>query len=118
DGDGLANYFPPRAEDKANGSDRLTAYVLAAAHEAGFELPSPTRDQLLDGLTAFAEGRIERKFWSPRQDLDVRKIAAIEALSRYGRAQARMLGSVNITPNVWPTAAVIDWLNILRRVND
>ncbi|MET0681778.1 MAG: alpha-2-macroglobulin, partial [Casimicrobiaceae bacterium] len=117
DADGLANYFPPRAEDKPNGSDRLTAYLLAAAHESGFELPSSAREQMLVGLTAFAEGRIERKFWSPRQDLDVRKIAAIEALSRYGRAQARMLGSVNLTPNLWPTAAVIDWLNILRRVD-
>ena len=28
-----------------------------------------------------------------------------------------MLGSVNLTPNVWPTAALIDWLSILRRVN-
>ena len=117
DGDGLANYFPPRPEDSANGSDRLTAYLLAVAHESGFALPSPAREQMLNGLTAFAEGRVERKFWSPKPDLDVRKIAAVEALSRYGRAQARMLGSVNLTPNLWPTAAVIDWLHILRRVN-
>ena len=117
DADGLASYFPPRAEDRANGSDRLTAYLLAASHESAFEIPAAPRDQMLAGLTAFAEGRIERRFWSPRQDLDVRKLAAIEALSRYGRAQPRMLGSVNLTPNVWPTAAVIDWLNILRRVD-
>jgi uncharacterized protein YfaS (alpha-2-macroglobulin family) len=116
DADGLASYFPPRAEDGAHGSDRLTAYVLAATHEAGFELPGPARDAMLAGLTAFVEGRIERRFWSPRADLDVRKIAAIEALSRYGRATPRMLGSVNVTPNTWPTAAVIDWLSILRRV--
>ncbi|CAN5921246.1 MG2 domain-containing protein [soil metagenome] len=116
DSDGLASYFPPRAEDGPRGSDRLTAYVLAATHEAGFELPQPARDAMLGGLTAFVEGRIERKFWSPKPDLDVRKIAAIEALSRYGRAQAKMLGSVNLTPNVWPTAAVIDWLNILKRI--
>ena len=116
DGDGLANYFPPRADERASGSDRLTAYLLAASHESGFEIPAAPRDQMLAGLTAFAEGRIERKFWSPRQDLDVRKLAAIEALSRYGRAQARMLGSISLAPNVWPTAAVIDWLNILRRV--
>ena len=116
DSDGLANYFPPRAEDGPRGSDRLTAYVLAATHEAGFELPAPARDAMLAGLAAFVEGRIERKFWSPRPDLDVRKLAAIEALSRYGRAQPKMLGSVNLTPNLWPTAAVIDWLNILRRV--
>jgi hypothetical protein len=72
---------------------------------------------MLDGLTAFVEGRIERKFWSPAADLDVRKLAAIEALARHGRAQPKMLGSINLTPNVWPTAALIDWLSILRRVN-
>ncbi len=116
DSDGLANYFPPRAGDPPQGSDRLTAYLLAATHEAGFALPPAARDAMLDGLTAFVEGRIERRFWSPRADLDVRKLAAIEALSRHGRAQARQLGSVNLTPNLWPTAAVIDWLNILRRV--
>jgi uncharacterized protein YfaS (alpha-2-macroglobulin family) len=117
DSDGLASYFPPRAEDGPRGSDRLTAYVLAATNEAGFELPAPARDAMLNGLTAFVEGRIERKFWAPKNDLDVRKLAAIEALSRYGRAQAKMLGSINLTPNVWPTAAVIDWLNILKRVD-
>jgi len=116
DKDGLASYFPPRSDAAPHGSDRLTAYLLAATHEAGFELPAPARESMLDGLTAFVEGRIERKFWSPRADLDVRKLAAIEALSRYGRAQGRMLGSINVTPNVWPTAAVIDWLNIMRRV--
>lgn len=120
DSDGLASYFPPRADEGARGSDRLTAYVIAATHEAGFELPSSAQASMLDGLTAFVEGRIERKFWSPAfaksTDLDVRKLAAIEALSRHGRAQPKMLGSINLTPNQWPTAAVIDWLQILRRV--
>ncbi len=116
DSEGLANYFPPRAEDGARGSDRLTAYVIAATHEAGFALPPAARDAMLDGLAAFVEGRIERRFWSPKPDLDVRKIAALEALSRHGRAQPKMLGSINLVPNLWPTAAVIDWLAILRRV--
>jgi uncharacterized protein YfaS (alpha-2-macroglobulin family) len=121
DGDGLANHYPPRAEDGHRGSDRLTAYLLAAAHEAGFELPAPLRERMLDGLVAFVDGRIERKFWSPAfarsADRDVRKLAAIEALARHGRAHAKMLGSVNATPNAWPTAAVIDWLSILKRVD-
>jgi uncharacterized protein YfaS (alpha-2-macroglobulin family) len=117
DSDGLANYFPPRAGDPPHGSDRLTAYLIAATHEAGFALPPAARDAMLDGLTAFVEGRIERRFWSPRADLDVRKIAALEALSRHGRAQPKMLGSINLVPNTWPTAAVIDWLNLLRRVD-
>ncbi len=117
DADGLANYYPPRAEDGSRGSDRLTAHLLAAAHEAGLELPAPLRDKMLDGLAAYVDGRIERRFWSPRPDRDVRKLAAIEALARHGRADARMLGSLNLAPNSWPTAALIDWLSILKRVD-
>ncbi|MCC7060851.1 MAG: alpha-2-macroglobulin, partial [Burkholderiaceae bacterium] len=117
DRDGLANYFPARAEDGNQGSDRLTAYLLAVAHEAGYALPAGVQAAMLDGLTAFVEGRIERRFWSPRADLDVRKLAALEALSRYARMQPRMLGSLRLTPGQWPTAAVIDWLNILHRVD-
>ncbi|MGA0613095.1 alpha-2-macroglobulin family protein [Caldimonas sp. KR1-144] len=121
DRDGLANYFPPRPEDAPRGSDRLTAYLIAAADEAGFELPTAARDEMLAGLTLFVEGRIKRDFWSPQSakgiDLDVRKLAALAALSRHGRASARQLGSINLAPNLWPTAALIDWLTILRRVD-
>ena len=121
DSDGLANYFPPRAGEAPGGSDRLTAYLLAATHEAGFDLPPAAREQMLQGLTAFVEGRIERRIWSPASargsEMDVRKLAAIEALARHGRAQPRHLDSVNLAPNTWPTAAVIDWLQILKRVD-
>ncbi|HEY0201883.1 MAG TPA: alpha-2-macroglobulin family protein, partial [Burkholderiaceae bacterium] len=121
DADGLANYYPPRDGEANRGSDTLTAYVLAATHEAAgidpaFALPDEVRAPMERGLAAFVEGRIQRDFWSPRKDLDMRKIAAIEALSRYGQAQPRMLGSVTIAPNQWPTHTVIDWLNILKRV--
>ncbi|MDO9405465.1 MAG: MG2 domain-containing protein [Polaromonas sp.] len=123
DSDGLANYFPPRDGEAARGSDALTAYLLAATHEASgidpaFALPDDVRAPMEAGLIAFVEGRIQRDFWSPRKDLDVRKLAALEALSRYGKAQGRMLGSITIAPNQWPTHAVIDWLSILKRVAD
>ncbi len=123
DSDGLAHYFPPREGDANRGSDVLTAYLLAASHEASsinpaFALPDDARAPMERGLIAFVEGRIQREFWSPRKDLDMRKLAALEALSRYGKAQGRMLGSITIAPNQWPTHAVIDWLNILRRVAD
>ncbi|MBT9513908.1 MAG: alpha-2-macroglobulin [Acidovorax sp.] len=123
DSDGLANYFPPRDGDSNRGSDTLTAYVLAATHEAAaihpaFALPDDVRAPMERGLIAFIEGRIERSFWSPRKDLDMRKLAAIEALSRYGKAQGRMVSSITIAPNQWPTHAVIDWVNVLKRVAD
>jgi len=123
DGDGLAHYFPPREGEGQRGSDALTAYVLAATHEASsinpaFALPDEVRAPMERGLIAFVEGRIERNFWSPRKDLDMRKMAALEALSRYGKAQGRMVSSITIAPNQWPTHSVIDWLNVLKRVQD
>ncbi|MBV7427537.1 MULTISPECIES: Ig-like domain-containing alpha-2-macroglobulin family protein [unclassified Acidovorax] len=123
DSDGLANYFPPRDGDANRGSDTLTAYVLAATHEAAslnpaFALPDEARAPMERGLIAFVEGRIQRSFWSPRKDLDMRKVAALEALSRYGKAQGRMVGSITIAPNQWPTHTVIDWVNVLKRVAD
>ncbi len=123
DGDGLAYYFPPQSGDANRGSDVLTAYLLAATHEASglnpaFALPDEARAAMERGLAAFVEGRITRNYWSPRKDLDMRKLAAIEALSRYGKAQARMLTSITIAPNQWPTHAVIDWVNILKRLPD
>ena len=123
DADGLASYFPPRDGDGSRGSDTLTAYLLAATHEAAalnpaFALSDAVRAPMERGLINFVEGKIQREFWSPRKDLDMRKLAALEALSRYGKAQGRMTGSITIAPNQWPTHAVIDWINILKRMAD
>jgi uncharacterized protein YfaS (alpha-2-macroglobulin family) len=123
DADGLAGYFPPRDGQANQGSDTLTAYLLAASHEAAsidpaFALGDELRAPMEKALIGFVEGRIGRNFWSPRKDLDMRKLAAIEALSRYGQAQGRMLESITLAPNQWPTHALIDWLNILKRVPD
>ncbi|MDB5841364.1 MAG: alpha-2-macroglobulin N-terminal region family protein, partial [Herminiimonas sp.] len=109
--------YPPREGGGARGSDILTAYILAAAHESGFALPQQSRDRMLRGLSAFVEGKIMRDFWSPKKDLEVRKLAALEALSRYGNAQPRMLGSIQIAPNLWPTSAVLDWMALLQRMD-
>jgi uncharacterized protein YfaS (alpha-2-macroglobulin family) len=122
DRDGLANYFPPSDDSKPYGSPALSAYLLAVSDEASkadrrYALPDDLRDKLAGALTNFVEGKIERKFWSPRQDLDFVKLSAIEALSRYGLAAPRMLGSIAIAPNQWPTSALIDYYGILSRVN-
>ncbi len=73
------------------------------------------------GLVAFVEGRVKRELWSPftsdaQRQLDVRKLAAIEALARAGKATPRMLQSLQVLPNQWPTSAVIDWMSILKRM--
>jgi uncharacterized protein YfaS (alpha-2-macroglobulin family) len=115
DDDGLLRYFPVEWLD---GDDALTAYVLAIADEAGYGIPEATRSRLVTGLAAFADGRITRRSALPTADLAIRKLAAIEAISRYGAARAAMLDSLAIEPTLWPTSAVLDWLSVLRRVSD
>ena len=85
-------------------------------NEAGYAIPDNARERMEGALVAFVEGRIQRNFWSPTKDLDVRKISAIEALARTGKATPKLLESITLQPNLWPTHAVIDWLSILQRV--
>lgn len=114
DSAGLAKYFPVMEY----GSDTLTSYLLAIGNEAGYEIPSRLQSRMIQGLKNFVEGRITRYSNLNRPDLTIRKLAAVEALSRYGEARAKLLASVTIDPNLWPTSAVLDWINILSRVND
>jgi uncharacterized protein YfaS (alpha-2-macroglobulin family) len=113
DADGLIKYFP---SDRIEGDDSLTAYILALADEAGWSLSEADRDRMTNALARFVNGKIVRRSALPTADLAIRKLAAIEALSRYKAAEPKMLDSVDIQPGLWPTSAVLDWLSILRRV--
>lgn len=113
DRDGLLRYFP---SDSIDGDDTLTAYVLAIASEAGYPIDDAVRLRLIDALSRFVSGRIVRRSALPSADLTIRKLAAIDALSRYGAANPAMLDSLDLAPTLWPTSAVIDWLGILDRV--
>ncbi len=113
DGDGLLKYFP----SMRHGSDTLTSYVLAISNEAGWDI-GPTLERMQEGLRAFIEGRISCYTPLPTADLALRKMAAIEALSRYGTAEPEMLSSFAIEPNLWPTSGVIDWFDVLNRMKE
>ena len=103
DADGLANYFPPRAGTAPRGSDRLTAYLIAATHEAGFARRRHARH--IPGLVAFVEGRIARKFWSPafasRGPRRAQDRGARGAVAPRPRQCARCSASINLRPT-WP----------------
>ena len=123
DADGLPSYFPPSDDTAAHGSPTLAAYLLVLADEARhldprFAMPDDLRGRLVDGLLAFVQGRVTRDIWAPREDRDLRKLAAIESLSRYGAARSAMLDSITLTPDRWPTSAVLDYAAILSRVQD
>ena len=110
DSDGLVKYFPPCT----HGSPTLTSYIVAIAHEAGWSIPAQTQEKMATGLKNFVQGSISRGSPLPTADLSIRKLAAMEALSRVGKFEAKLLGSISIEPNLWPTSAVIDWLNLLQ----
>ena len=113
DSDGLVKYFQ---SSWLHGSDILSAYLVAVTHESGWEIPRMTRERILDGLENFVNGKVVRVSDLATADLTIRKIAALEALSRYGRAQWKMVGSLDIKPNLWSTSALIDWSSFLLKV--
>jgi alpha-2-macroglobulin len=113
DRDGLARYFPT---DSLEGSDVLTSYLVQIADADGRQWPDDTLERMLTGLEGFVAGRVVRGNALPTADLTLRKLAAIEALSRHDRAKPEMLESISIDPARWPTSAVIDWIGILQRV--
>jgi alpha-2-macroglobulin len=112
DSDGLLKYFSLMT----NGNDILTAYFISITHEAGLTIPAQSEATLEKGLTDFVEGKITREGPIQAADLPLRKLAAIDALARVGRADPAMLDSITIDPNLWPDSAVIDWWSILLRL--
>ncbi|MCX8000184.1 MAG: hypothetical protein N3A69_14720, partial [Leptospiraceae bacterium] len=114
DRDGFAKYFP----DSVYGDPVLTSYILSIAHERGWELPYEEKSFMLGALNSFVEGRVVRYSVLPTADLSIRKLSAIETLSRYGMVKKEHLETINLAPNTLPTSALLDYLNILHRVND
>ena len=110
--DGLLKYFPSMAQ----GSEVLTPYALSIVHEAGWTIPAETRERMIQGLQRFVQGTIRRRLPVAAVDLPLRKLAAVEALSRYTTVNPQLLSSITIEPNLWPTSAVLDWWNVLHRV--
>jgi uncharacterized protein YfaS (alpha-2-macroglobulin family) len=112
DRDGFVRYWTVMRD----GDDALTAYVLSVAAEAGFAIPERERARMEQALVAFVEGRVFRSSALQTADLAIRKVAALEALSRRAEPlDPKWLDSVEIAPNLWPTSAVIDWYLVLKR---
>jgi uncharacterized protein YfaS (alpha-2-macroglobulin family) len=112
DSDGLLKYFPSMDQ----GSDVMTSYFLAVTNQAGLKIPSDSLGKIELGLQDFVAGKVIRYEAVPSVDLPLRKLAAIEALARFGQAKPAMLSSITIDPNLWPDSAVIDWWSILLRM--
>ena len=71
---------------------------------------------MLQGLTAYVEGRIRTQEWSPTDSLLHRRLNALQALTRHGQQPTRAAAALDIDPLRLPTAALIDWVQIVRRL--
>lgn len=112
DAEGLVAYFPGRAR-RPPGSDTLTAYLLSLSDAAALPLPRDVRERMLAGLSAFVEGRARRDVWSPTPDLTLRRLAALAALARHGRAAVSMVTALDVAVQRLPDAALLDWIAVL-----
>lgn len=108
---GRLRYFP----GPGDGSLSLNAYALSVAKEAGFRFSAEREKKLLGALAAFAENKDPGRDVFPFPDRTIRRISAMDALSRYGRFAPAMLSFVRVTPNLWPTSTVVEWLGLVRR---
>lgn len=112
DGNGLLKYFP----EVAYGSDVLTTYVLSVTEAVGFRFPESLLPKVLEGLKNFVQGRVyEAGFVYPAADLALRKLSAMEVLSRYSVFDPAWLSTIQVEPDLLPLAGLIDYRNLLRR---
>ena len=113
---GLFTFWPATSLDK--GSDVLTSYVLSVTNAAGLAIPPSVLNQALDGLEGFVTGKLAPDSWSHGPDEPLRRLAAIAALSRYGRAKPAMLESFDIELALLPTSSLLDYREILSRAKN
>jgi uncharacterized protein YfaS (alpha-2-macroglobulin family) len=114
DGNGLAKYFPEMRE----GSEVLTAYVLSVAHASRWEVDESSRERMIEALKAFVEAKVPPRSAIDFGDLLLRKLLALEALTRYGYAAGPQLSALGVVPQDLPTSALLDWHNVLGRTKD
>jgi uncharacterized protein YfaS (alpha-2-macroglobulin family) len=113
DHQGLATFFP----GMENGSVALTAYILAISDEARWALPADARARMEKALEDFVAGRLEGANGAglPDQAAANLRLAALEALSRSGKATPALIGTVKPDVKRIATAALSDWIGILKR---
>jgi uncharacterized protein YfaS (alpha-2-macroglobulin family) len=117
---GLLNFFPGGGE----GSVALSAYVLSIAHEAGWNLPADSKARMENALADFVAGKLEARHgglanpWESPAAGPVQRLAALEALSRYGRATPALIATIKPEPRLWASSAVIDWIGVLERTGN
>ena len=114
DSAGFLKYFPTSRW----GSVALTAYVLSVSHENGWTLSDTVHARVVTALSQFVLGTVSEESFLSYNDLTLRKLMALDALSGWKEATPAMLTTFVVEPQRWPTIAVVEWLNIVTRMSD
>ncbi len=109
DGQGLLKFFPA---PEGQGSVALTSYILSVAHEAGFKFSDQNENLMLGALTSYVEGRLKETTEFSRADESLKKVSALEALSRYRRMKVDSLTSIDYQGTQWPLYTLVEWYQI------
>ena len=114
DSNGLAVFFP----GMERGSVALTAYLLAISLDAGYALPADVRAKFEKALEDFVAGRLDvtGQALPTGSDLNLR-LAALDALSRLGKATPALIATINPEPAQLATTSLLDWIGILKRTS-
>lgn len=101
------------------GSSSLTRYVLDILDENKYAIDTDVKERIVDGLEAALNGRQTCRSWwidvTKNDFTDQEKILYLQTLSRYKRFNPKVLESVNLTPNLWATETLNNWVTLLRR---
>jgi hypothetical protein len=122
DAEGFAKYFP----SMERGDESLSSYILSITHQAGWEIAEPVRLKMIGALKQFVEGKVRpldyqslklfqsevgfrsKVYADAELDLLLRRITAIEALSRYQAIEPEMVSALWPKPEYLPTSGLVN----------
>jgi hypothetical protein len=110
DENGLAAFYPNSA-----GYPFLTDHILRLSKVTAWPIPDAQRNQMLDALTNYVEGKLAKDDWRMGEwDETHRRLEAITTLSQYGRFKSSWLDTLKIQPARWTTSMLVNWLTLLK----
>lgn len=115
DSSGLLKFFP----SSLCGSPQLTQYVVKILLANSYSIPDASKERMIAGLQAYLDGHYNcRSWWDDfvhNKYQDQERLLYMEALSKLDRFRVTDISSLQLTPNLWKTEAVIAWFNLLKK---
>ncbi len=114
DSDGLLRFFP---DSYSYGSVSLTAYALLLSSESNWEIPEKSRQIMIGALNRFIDGTLYRSSPLATTDTLLRKISALEAVSKFSSIESSKIRAIETDPNRLPIESLISIRNLYKQVN-